>query len=188
MKINQQDMVEFAEIVATAVVSALKKEGIVGKAKSDIKDKSVYQRTEQLLYRYNDFKKIIKTAAEDIENLRKYGVPQKDGSIVSYGGHSGLPQGIVLEEESVEDAVRTVQANVQGTVHAVRLIDKGLEALKRDPYYKILEMRYFEGRTQEDIAVEFKCDQRTIGRNKSRLVNELALQLFPNEMINEYLH
>ena len=95
--------------------------------------------------------------------------------------------GLVLEEESVEAAVRTVERSVQGTVQAIALIDKCMAALKDDPYYEILEMRYFEGRTQEDIALYFGCSQVTISNNKNRLVRELAMRLFPNQVIDEYM-
>ena len=62
-----------------------------------------------------------------------------------------------------------------------------MDALKSDPYYKILEMRYFEGRTQEDIALEFGVTQVTISTNKSRLVKALAMRLFPDQVIGEML-
>ena len=64
-------------------------------------------------------------------------------------------------------------------------IDKAMDAIKYDPYYRILEMLYFEGRTQEDIAAEFKCTQPAISQNKNRLVKELAMRIFPNEYIEE---
>jgi len=185
MQIEKQEMAEFAELVAKAVVKALG--GNVPSANGKT-EKTAYQKTEQLLYNYNGFKKIVKERMEEIEELRKYGVPKKCGGVSEFVQKGGLPRGIVLEEESVESAVATVQRSVQGTVQVIALIDKGMAALKNDPYYKILEMRYFEGRTQEDIAVTFGCNQATIARNKSRLVKELAMRLFPDQVAQEYMN
>lgn len=190
---EKEQMVEFAELVATAVVTALKKENVIGNgigAANETKktEKTAYQKTEQLLSNYRAFKKIIAERMLEIENIRKYGAPQRSTSIVEYTpGTGGTVQGLVLPEDSVESAVRTVQASVQGTVQAVALIDKSMAALRSDPYYRILEMRYFEGRTQEDIALEFNCSQVTISNNNGRLVKELAMRIFPNQVIDEYM-
>jgi DNA-directed RNA polymerase specialized sigma subunit len=68
------------------------------------------------------------------------------------------------------------------------LIEKGMGTLKADPYYKVLEMVYFERRTQEEIALEFDVSQVTISTNKKRLVRELSMQLFPNQVVDEMLN
>jgi DNA-directed RNA polymerase specialized sigma subunit len=195
---EKQEMIELSEMIATAVVSALKKENLVGNTvvnnistgtggKTEKAPKTAYQKTEQLLYNYVGFKKIVEEKQKEIVELRTYGVPQKSGSIVQYSPHCGTVGQIVLPEESVEQAVQSVEASVQGTVQAIAFVDKGMAALKRDPYYKVLEMRYFEGRTLEDIGVYFGCDHSTISRNKSRLVKELAMRLFPNDVVNEFM-
>ena len=190
---QKQEMLELAEIISNAVVTALEKKGLVGNTTNVVNtnakaEKTAYQKTEQLLYNYNGFKRIVAERKQEIADLRRFGVPQKSGSIVQYGGNSGGVKRTVLPEESVEAAVRTVEDSVQGTVQAIALIDKCMESLKNDPYYRILEMRYFEGRTQEDIALEFNCSQVTISKNKGRLVKELAMRLFPNQMIEEMMH
>lgn len=203
MKISRSEMTEFAAIVANSVVEVLQSKGIIGSGstasadatnsrseKSDRFEKSektAYQKTEQLLYNYNNFKRIIAERMLEIENLRKYGVPQRSTSIVEYSPSGSVVGDTVLPEESVDKAIANVQASVEGTVQAVALIDKCMAAIKSDPYYEILEMRYFEGRTQEDIADVFNCSQVTISKNKSRLIRELSIQLFPNQVINEMM-
>lgn len=189
---QQQEMQTLAELVATSVVAALKQEGIIGKTDktaTNDRGKTAYQKTEQLLYNYNGFKRIVAESTQEIEDLRKYGVPQKSGMA---GGErvqsSRNVRGIVLQEESVEQAVHNVQERVQGTVQAIALIDKCMNSLRNDPYYKILEMRYFEGRTQEDIALEYNVSQVTISNNKNRLVRELSMRLFPNQVVEEMMN
>lgn len=202
---NASELKEFKELISAVVSETIKQLGlgnsqnsnnIVGKStseckletgKTERKEKTAYQKTEQLLYNYNGFKRIVAERMDEIEYIKKYGVPKKSGAVVEYGGNCGTPQGIVLPEESVDAAVQRIKASVQDTVQAMALIDKCMGQLKNDPYYKILEMRYFEGRTQDDIALEFNCSQVTISKNKGRLVRELSMRLFPNQAVGEML-
>ena len=181
---NKEQMQEFATMVATAVLEGLEKRNPIPPTNSG---KTAYQKTEQLLYNYNGFKRIIAEKEAEIDSLRRYGVPKRSASIVEYTPRTGTVHGIVLEEESVDAAIRSVQASVEGTVQAVTLINKGLEYLNSDPYYRILPMRYFDGRTQEDIAEEFGCSQVTISKNKNRLIKELSIRLFPNQAVAEMM-
>ena len=174
-------------MLATAVIDVLEKRGLIKKDEPKT-EKSAYQKTEQLLYNYNGFKRIVEERLQEIEDIRKYGVPKKSPGLSEFVQHGGMPQGIVLEEESVDAAVASVQRTVQATVDAIELIDKCMNALKSDPYYRILELRYFEGRTQEDIANIFNCSQVTISKNKNRLVRELSMRLFPNQSIEEMMN
>lgn len=190
LDINKQELVELISTVVKETITQLGIAGSVGNCgntKPNANEKTAYQKTEQLLYNYRGFKRIINERMEEIETIRMYGIPKRSGSIVEYSPHSGSVQGLVLEEESVENAIANVQASVQGTVQAIALIDKCMAQLRNDPYYAILEMRYFDGRTQEDIALEFGCSQVTISNNKNRLVRELSMRLFPNQAINEML-
>ena len=191
---ERQQMVELAEIVSKAVVNALKENNLVGGADIPVQpkpktEKTAYQKTEQLLFNYNGFKRIVADKQQEITDLCMYGVPQKSAGAMSGTRvqSSRTVQGIVLPEDAVEQAVRTVEASVQGTVDALALIDKCMATLKNDPYYDVLPMRYFEGRTLEDIGVYFGCDHTTVSRNKNRLVKELSMRLFPDEVVKEFM-
>lgn len=188
MQLSRQ---ELTEIITSAVKETIVQLGLehVGEQMRPKQEKTAYQKTEQLLYNYVGLKRVVDERMQEIEDIRKYGVPQRSGSIVEYSGSSGgTVHGLVLEEESVENAVRTVQDSVQRTVQVIALVDKCMASLKHDPYYQILPMRYFEGRTQEDISLYFKCTQKTISLNKSRLVKELAMRLFPNQTVEDMMH
>jgi hypothetical protein len=181
---------ELAELIATVVKETVTQLGLVkGRTvESKQKEKTAYQKTEQLLYNYRAFQKFVRERMDEIVEIKRYGVPKKSGAIVEYGGNvGGTPRGIVLPEESVESAVQRIVDSVQDTVQAIALVDKCMAQLKTDPYYCILEMFYFDGRTQEDIAFRLDCSQVTISKNKGRLVRELSMQLFPNQVINEFM-
>ena len=186
MYLDQNQINELASAIATAVIKSLENKNITGGSFGKSEEKTSYQKTEQLLYNYNGFKRIIREKEQEIADLQRYGVPQ-NCAVREFVQKGNVPQGLVLQEESVEQAVQNVQRSVQGTVQIVSLIDKCMAALKDDPYYRILEMRYFEGRTQEDIAVQFNTTQKTVSINKSRLVKELAMRLFPDQVANEMM-
>lgn len=184
MQIDKSDLEQIITLVVSNTIKVLEDKKLIKPQSAN--EKTAYQRTEQLLYNYNGFKKILEDRRQEVEDLRRYGVPSRAAGF-EYNPHSNIPHGIVLDEERVEAAVHNVEQSVQGIVDAINLIDKCMAALRNDPYYNILPMRYFEGRTQEDIALEFGCSQMTISNNKSRLVRELSMRLFPNQVINEML-
>ena len=189
LDISKQSMLEMAELVAVSVVNALKEQGVIGKQESKPRntEKTSFAKTETLLYNYRNFQRIIQERKLEIEEIKLYGVPQQCGAVGERVQSSNVPSGIVLEEESVENAVHRIHCAIQPTVQAIALIDKCMAALSKDPYYRILELRYFEGRTQEDIALEFGVSQVTISNNKNRLVRELAMRLFPDQVIHEMM-
>lgn len=191
MAITKEEMIELSELVAQSVVKALIDNGLVGKSannKSDKAVKSAYKKTEQLLYNYQGFKRIVEEKEQEIVELQQYGVPGKSamsGGERVQSSHTNV--GIVLPDESVENAVQRIHCAIERTVQVIAMIDKGMKALENDPYYRVLEMRYFEGRTLEDIGVYYNCDHSTISRNKNRLVKELAMRWFPDDVVSEYM-
>ena len=184
MYLDEADLKTIVELVIKTTLDTLEKRNLITSEKPE---KTAYQKTEQLLFNYNGFNRIVAEKKQEIEDLRKFGVPKKCGGVTEFVQKGGLPQGIVLEDESVEDAVRSVQRSVQDIVQVINKIDNAMCVLRSDPYYPILEMRYFEGRTQEDIALELKCSQQNVSKNKSRLVKELAMRLFPDQVAKEMM-
>ena len=181
---------ELKELIKTTVQETITSLGLVNapQPKKEFNERNAYQKTEQLLYMYNNLKKVLEDKMQLIHDLKKYGVPQQCGVMKERVQTSIVQPGIVLPEESVENAVRNVQASVEDIVQLIAMIDKGLESLKYDPYYPILEMLYFDGRTQEDIGIELHTTQKTISINKTRLVRELSLCIFPDQVIKELLN
>lgn len=185
MQIEKSDLEQIINLVVQNTIKVLEDKNLLKPQTAN--EKTAYQKTEQLLYNYRGFCRIIQESQQEIEDLRKYGVPGTCGGIKEYTNKGGMPQGLVLDEERVEAAVMQVERSVAEVVRAVALIDKCLKSLERDPYYAVIKLRYFDGRTQEDIAIDFKCDQTTISRNRARLVKELSLKIFPNEYIAEMM-
>jgi hypothetical protein len=185
MQIDKSTIESITQLVVKTTLETLEDKGML---KTNKKERSAYQKTEQLLYNYNGLKRVVEDRMKEIEEIKQYGVPTKSKSITQFGGASGTVKGIVLEEESVEAAVRTRLASVEGTVQVLATIDKCMDKLRTDQYFDTLEMLYFEGQTMEAIAVYYGCGVATVSRNKNRLVKELAMLLFPDEVVKEMMN
>lgn len=71
------------------------------------------------------------------------------------------------------------------TKRIINLIDEALNSLSDDPYFSIIEMYYFERKTREKIAEFYDVEPKTITRNRTRLINELQLLIFSDDIINK---
>ena len=180
MQIEKQDL---ENIIKETVQATILELGI-GKV-TPKQERSAYQKTELLLWNYRNFQKVIKEKLEEIEDLRKYGVPHKGEAVHTYAGSVGTVNEICTEDETISNAICNVQESIREVQLVLNKIDVAMLTLKNDPYYKILEMFYFEGHLQEDIAMYYTCVQSTITKNKNRLVRELSMRLFPNDVIKE---
>jgi RNA polymerase sigma factor (sigma-70 family) len=63
-----------------------------------------------------------------------------------------------------------------------------LEKLEDDEDYSIIEMKYFEKMTHEEIAEELFIDPSTVTRRKNKIVKRLSFMLFPHESLNELIN
>lgn len=70
----------------------------------------------------------------------------------------------------------------------IQEVEKSLANLKNDPDYRIVELKYFDKRTHEEIAEIIGVDPKTVTRRKNRIIKRLSFMLFPCEAINELLN
>lgn len=143
-----------------------------------------FQKTETLLFNYNNFQSAVKEKEEQIADLKKYGLNKKSTSITSFTGGDGYIE-VKSEQDKADERIESIESSIHVTKTFVRIIDDALSSLKGDPYYDLISMRYFEGCSREEIAEHFDCDVRTINRQKNRLVNRLAIVLFSDEVIQQ---
>lgn len=145
---------------------------------------SPFQKTETLLFNYNNFKDVIKDKEAEIAELRQFGMRKKSTSITSFSGNTGLIE-VKSDAEKVEEKIEMIEFSISTTRNFIRIIDNALDTLKDDVYYDLIRMRYFEGCTREEIAEHFDCDVKTVTRNKNRLINLLQIRLFSDEVIQQ---
>jgi RNA polymerase sigma factor (sigma-70 family) len=87
--------------------------------------------------------------------------------------------------EKVEEKIEMIEFSISTTRSFIKIIDDAIATLKDDKYFDLIELRYFKGRSREDIAEHFDCDVSTVNRNKNRLINLLQIILFSDEVIQQ---
>lgn len=75
--------------------------------------------------------------------------------------------------------------NIKITREFVRLIGEALRGIGDDPYFEIIPLKYFEGKTHEQIAEYFDVQPAAISKQRKRLVNRLRGILFSDDFISE---
>lgn len=177
--INDLKVIETtAQMTAKEVVSQLRKQGLLKNNRQ-----SPFQKTETLLYNYNNFKNAINDKVEQISEIMQEGIRQKSKSITSFSGSSSYE--IKSDSDKADEKIESIEQSIQTTKNFINDLDAAIEMLQDDPYYELIHMKYFEGKSREDIAEYFQVDASTISRNKNRLVNLLQIRLFSDEVIYE---
>lgn len=147
------------------------------------KKNDIFKNTEAVLYNYKTIKETIPQRNAQIKSLKKYGLPKKSKSITVMSSEH-----VKLEENDLLDmTIKNIKKSIIKTQTVLNYIDNILSKFKNDPYYNIIELKYFEKMTQEEIAERLQKDVSTINRNKNRLVNEIKVYLMPNYIITDLL-
>lgn len=160
-------------------VSELKRQNLIIDGKQ-----TPFQKTETLLYNYNNFVSVIKEKEGQIAELRQYGIRKKSASITSFSGAEGLID-VKSDGEKVDEKIEAIESSISATRGFIKIIDDAIATLNGDHYFDLISMRYFKGYTREEIAEHFECDVKTITRNKNRLINALQIRLFSDEVIKQ---
>lgn len=72
--------------------------------------------------------------------------------------------------------------------HPERLrMDKALKKIENDEYCDVINMRYFEGKTINEISEFYDCKYQNISKKRNKLMKILASELFPEDVLNEIL-
>lgn len=75
--------------------------------------------------------------------------------------------------------------NEAETVKFCNLVEIALGSVSSDPYFKIIELKYFQKWTHERIAEFFNVDVSVISRRRTKLINALRSIIFSAEFIRE---
>lgn len=149
--------------------------------------KSPFQKTEILLYNYNNFLDVIKNREEQIEELKQNGLRKHSISVLPAMSSAPHDNYIKTEQEKIDEKIAEIQFNILTTKNYISVIDKELNNLKNEKYFDIIRLKYFEGKTHDQIAEYYNCDVRTISRQKNNLINKLQIKLFTDESIRHIL-
>ena len=143
-----------------------------------------FQKTETLLFNYNSFVAAVKDKEEQILEIREMGIAKKGAAFSTFSGNAGYIE-VKSDSEKAEEKIERIEFSIKTTRNFIKVIDDAVATLKDDPYYELIDMRYFKGCSREEIAEYFDCDVSTVNRNKNRLINLLQIRLFSDEVIHQ---
>ena len=66
-------------------------------------------------------------------------------------------------------------------------INKALEKIRDDDYFGVIESRYFDGMTINEISEIYDCKYQNISKKRNKLIKILASELFPEDVLKELI-
>ena len=136
--------------------------------------KDVFKATEKRLYAYPVLQAKMKDDEEMLEEVRQYGIHQRSHSITRF-----IRNGIRLEPDEIKEAVIIdLKAAIAADRYEIERIDKALEQIADDEYRDLIRYKYFEQKSEDEIAELMHCAPRTVRAHKSRLVGRLSVFLY----------
>ena len=141
-----------------------------------------YKETEALIYNYTGYKETIVRNKQRIDNIIQNGAEEKaksnkgeyvQGGIKEYGG---------LPEEEIRQIDHILEENSKLEKRVIR-IENALIHIEDDEYQEIIALRYFKNKSIEEIATHLDVNEKTIARNRTRIINKLQTILFSEIII-----
>lgn len=78
-----------------------------------------------------------------------------------------------------------VESDSEETLRFCALIEKALKHIENDPYFEIIELKYFKRWTHEQIAEYFDVDVSVISKRRKKLIDKLRPIIFSDDFISE---
>jgi len=152
----------------------IKKAVEVGRMSAERAPRDAYKATEKRLYAYPVLMAKKKDDEELLEEVRQYGIHQKSHSITRF-----IRSGTRLDAEDIKQAVIIdLEAAIAADQHEISRIEKAMEQIANDEYRDLIRYKYFEQKSEDEIADLMHCAPRTVRAHKSRLVGRLSVFLY----------
>lgn len=144
-----------------------------------------FQKTEKLLSELVLLKGAIDSKNMLIEDLKKEGILiQKKETGVNVQASK-----IYLSElEKVENRIEKLKEEIVRIENVISMVERALDTIKNDKYYKIIEMKYFDDLTFEFIAEKLNISVITAKRHKNKMIRQLQLIIFSDDVIKNILN
>lgn len=146
--------------------------------------KDLYHETESALKNYAYNKIMIEKNNKRIKEIWEKGLtnPIRRGTMERVSGgkieYKGVP------EKEIDTIEYLQKENVKLEKRIIR-IENALECIKNEPNYKILEMRYFNKYTLEEIEIEIGLSIKTIRNHLKKMVKILQNLIFQEILLQE---
>ena len=144
-----------------------------------------FQKTEKLLSELSLLKGAIDSKNMLIEDLKKEGISiQKRETGVNVQSSKEY----LSELEKVENRIEKLKEEIVRIENVVNMVERALDTIRNDKYYKIIEMKYFDDMTFEYIAENLDISERTAKRHKNYMIRQLQLIIFSDDVLKNILN
>ena len=172
-KISKQLETVITHIIERSVQEGIRRGYVAGKNEN----KNLYQTTEKRLRAYPELMRNIEKYDRDIEDHKREfraGASGRSKDIVM-----NVARGVRLTpEEKLAVRVAVIEEKKRIDVAEIAEIDYALDGIADDEWYVLIPRKYFEGQSDAEIAESIPCDERTVRRHKSRLINKIMVRLY----------
>ena len=148
--------------------------GTVEDLKSDnlhaLDPKSIYSKTESLLYNLPQLKKTVLERQQQISEIERYGLPKASKSFTVFITNYSYVD-TTSEFEKKENKIEQLRGVINELESRIAQIEAAVDTLKGDPYFSIIKMKYFDKMTNAQIAEHLKCDESTVKRQKNKSIS-----------------
>lgn len=136
--------------------------------------KDVFKATEKRLYAYPVLLAKRKDDEDMLDEVQAFGIHERSHSITRF-----VRSGTRLDKEEIKQAIIIdLKAAIANDQHEISRIEKALGQIEDDEYKDIIRYKYFEQKTDDEIAALMHCASRTVRAHKSRLVGRLSVFLY----------
>ena len=144
-----------------------------------------FQKTEKLLSELALLKGAIDSKNMLIEDLKKEGISiQKRETGVNVQSSK-----VYLSElEKVENRIEKLQKEIVRIENVVNMVERALGTIRNNKYYDIIEMKYFDDLTFEHISEKLNISVITAKRYKNKMIRQLQLVIFSDDVIKNILN
>ena len=144
-----------------------------------------FQKTEKLLSELSLLKGAIDSKNMLIEDLKKEGITIQKREI---GVNVQSSKAYLSELEKVENRIEKLQEEILRMENIVNMVERALETIKSNKYYDVIRMKYFEELTFEHIAEKLNISVITAKRYKNKMIRQLQLVIFSDDVIKNILN
>lgn len=132
---------------------------------------------ENILYNFKKINRDIDEKREFLQEIEKYGMPKKSGSITSY---TAATYERLDDEDKKAEMVKKIRTEMDHTQDLLLRVSEAIESIRYDEYFDIIRLRYFDRVAMLDIRDRLGISKSAVYRHKDRLVWNIFEQVCGN--------
>ena len=144
-----------------------------------------FQKTEKLLSELSLLKGAIDSKNMLIEDLKKEGISIQKRET---GVNVQASKVYLSELEKVENRIEKLKEEIVRIENVVNMVERALGTIRNNKYYDIIEMKYFDDLTFEHISEKLNISVITAKRYKNKMIRQLQLVIFSDDVIKNILN